>query len=115
MANANTILKGTVKKHTEVNHSRDDELTAQVKMLPAPEEVSAVVSQLDMEDLKEFAASIMNAAVDSAHRGHADLDTVRLLNGWFASMEETVAAGENIEEILRRRRKRKDSVGNDFS
>ena len=52
----------------------------------------------------------MNAAVDSAHKGHADLDTIRFLNGWFASMEETIAAGDHIEEILSRRRKRRGSA-----
>lgn len=109
MANTDTILKGTGKGRLDVYHSRDQELTAQLEMLPNSEEVSAVVGQLDIDDLREFAASIMNAAVDSIHRGHADLETVRLLNGWFASMEETIAAGEDIEEILSRKRKRCDS------
>ena len=83
----------------------DGEAHAQLEMLPGPDEVSAIVSQLGIDNLREFAASIMNAAVDSAHKGHVDLDTVRFLNGWFASMEETVAAGDRLEEILSRRRK----------
>ena len=74
-------------------------------MLPSPDEVTTVVSQLAIDDLREFASSIMNAAVDSAHKGHVDLDTIRFLNGWFASMEETIAAGDHLEEILSRRRK----------
>ncbi len=86
----------------------DGEARAQLEMLPSPDEVSTVISRLEIDDLREFAASIMNAAVDSAHEGHVDLDTVRLLNGWFASMEETVAAGDRLEEILSRRRKRRD-------
>ena len=73
-------------------------------MLPSPDEVTTVVSQLAIDDLREFASSIMNAAVDSAHKGHVDLDTIRFLNGWFASMEETIAAGDHLEEILSRRR-----------
>ena len=81
---------------------------AQLEMLPSPDEVSTIVSQLGIDNLREFAASIMNAAVDSAHKGHVDLDTVRFLNGWFASMEETVAAGDRLEEILSRRRKRRE-------
>ena len=88
----------------------DEELSAQVKMLPNPDEVSAVVAQLEMDDLREFAAAIMNAAVASARSGNADMDTIRLLNGWFASMEETIAAGDDLEEILSRRRNPKDSV-----
>ena len=81
-----------------------DEHRVQVEMLPSPDEVSAVISRLEMDDLREFACAVMNAAVDSAYRGGADMDTIRLLNGWFASMEETVAAGEDMEEILARRR-----------
>ena len=79
-----------------------DERSVQVEMLPSPDEVSAVVSRLEMGDLREFAFAVMNAAVDSAHRGGVDMDTIRLLNGWFASMEETVAAGADMEEILAR-------------
>ena len=76
----------------------------QVEMLPSPDEVSEVVSRLEVDDLREFAVAVMNAAVDLARNGDTDMETVRLLNGWFASMEETVAAGEDIEEILARRR-----------
>ena len=64
----------------------DDELSSQINMLPSPSEVSYVVGRLDADDLREFTVSIMNAAVDSVHKERADLDTVRLLNGWFASM-----------------------------
>lgn len=109
MVNANAVHEGLVERPHAAHRSSDDELIAQIEMLPDSEEVSAVVGQLDIDDLREFAASIMNAAVDSIRRGHADLETVRLLNGWFASMEETIAAGEDIEEILSRRRKRRDS------
>ena len=86
-----------------VAYLHEEELSAQLKMLPTPDEVSTVVSQLEIDDLKEFAASIMNATVDSAHKGNADLDTIRLLNGWFASMEETIAAGDDLKEVLSRR------------
>ena len=44
----------------------------------------------------------MNVAVDYARRETSDIDAIRLLNGWFASMEETVAAGDELEEILSR-------------
>ena len=33
------------------------------------------------------------------------MDTILFLNGWFASMEETISAGDQIKEILSRRRK----------
>ena len=82
----------------------DSELHTQMDMLPSAEEVSAVVSQLKADDLREFAAAIMNASVQSALSGHIDIEAIRFLNGWFASMEETIAAGDDIEEILSRRR-----------
>ena len=88
----------------EIIETAGDERSAQIAMLPNSDEVSMVVSQLEIDDLREFAAAIMNTAVSSARSGSADIDTVRLLNGWFASMEETIAAGDDMEEILARRR-----------
>lgn len=82
----------------------DSELHAQIDMLPNPEEVSAVVSQLKTDDLREFATAIMNASVQAVLSGHIDIETTRFLNGWFASMEETIAAGDDIDAILSRRR-----------
>ena len=82
----------------------DEELSAQLEMLPDAGAVAAVVSQLEPNDLREFAASIMNVAVDYARKDSSDIEAVRLLNGWFASMEETIAAGDELEEILSRRR-----------
>ena len=106
MVNANVVHKDLAERPHTDHRSSDDELIAQIEMLPDSGEVSTVVCQLGIEDLREFATSIMNAAVDSARKGDVDLDTIRLLNGWFASIEETIAAGEDIEEILSRRRKR---------
>ena len=82
----------------------DEELSAQLGMLPDAHEVSTVVSQLELGDLREFAASIMNIAADHAKKRTTDIETVRLLNGWFASMEETISAGDDMDEILSRRR-----------
>ena len=110
MVNANKIQEDLRYHPGVMTNSGEEELSAQISMLPSPGEVSSVVCQLDMDDLREFAAAIMNAAVDSVHKGQADLDTVRLLNSWFASMEETIAAGDDIEEILSRRRYSRDSA-----
>ena len=98
------VVHGGWPTHALISdHFNDEEISPQTEMLPNPEEVSAVIAQLETDDLREFAASVMNAAVDSARMGHVDLDRIRLLNGWFASMEETVAAGDYLEEILSRR------------
>ena len=82
----------------------DEELSVQLAMLPDADEVSAVVSQLELGDLREFAASIMNIATGHVQERTTEIDTVRLLKGWFASMEETIAAGDDMDEILSRRR-----------
>ena len=79
---------------------------AQIEMLPDHGEVSTVVNQLSVDDLRAFATAIMNAASDSARKGHADMDTSRLLNDWFASMEATVSDTDSLEETISRRRKR---------
>ncbi len=81
-----------------------EEMSVQLETLPSPGEVSAVVSQLETDDLREFAVAVMNAAVHTARNGTADIEDIRLLNSWFASMEETVAAGDDLQEILSRRR-----------
>ena len=97
--------------NTGTLHEVDDaELHAQIDMLPSAEEVSEVVAQLKTADLREFAAAVMTASVESAHRGHIDIETIRFLNGWFASMEETIAAGDDIEGILSRRRASENSA-----
>ena len=109
MVNANTVHTDAKDRLLNVQYSEDEELIAQIEMLPDSDEVFTVVHQLGVEDLRAFATAIMNAAADSARKGHADLDTIRLLNDWFASMEETAAAGDSLEEILSRRRKRRGS------
>ncbi len=106
MVNANTIPEDLMERHPVARHPSDEELTTQIAMLPDHGEVSAVISQLSIDDLRAFATAIMNAASDSARKGHVDLDTAQLLNDWFASMEETVSADYSLEEILSRRRKR---------
>ena len=95
--------------HESSHYFDDEELSAQLGMLPTPDEVSTVIGEVKVRDLREFAASIMNIAVDSAHKGYASLTTVRLLNGWFATMEEIIAAGDDLDEILSRRKKPRES------
>ncbi len=90
--------------NTQALETVSEEMSVQLEMLPSPDEVSAVVSQLENDDLREFAVAVMNAAVHTARNGAANIEDIRLLNGWFASMEETVAAGDDLQEILSRRR-----------
>ena len=75
----------------------------QLEMLPNPDEVLTIINKLELGDLREFAVAITNVAVDSARNGHADLDTITLINDWFATAEELVAAGDSLDEILSRK------------
>ena len=110
MVSANTIHADSKDRHLDTRYSESEELIAQIEMLPDSDEVSAVISQLGIDDLRAFATAITNAAAaDSARKGHADPGAVRLLNDWFASMEETFSAADSLEEILSRRRKRQAS------
>ena len=83
--------------------NNDEMLMGQLEMLPNPDEVFTAINQLELDDLREFAIAIMNVAVDSARKGHADLDTVTLINDWFATAEQLIAAGDSLDEILSRR------------
>ena len=80
------------------NH--DEELGGQLEMLPNPDEVRSAINKLELRDLREFAKAITNVAVDSARKGHTDIDTITLINDWFATVEELVAAGDSIDDIL---------------
>lgn len=110
MVNTNTIPEDIIERRPTAHHSSAEDSMVQIEMLPDHGEVSTVVNQLGIDDLRAFATAIMNAATDSARKGHADLDTARLLNNWFASMEETVSAADSVEEIISRRRKRGTAV-----
>lgn len=87
-----------------------EDINDQLEMMPTDDEIFAVTSELEKDDLLEFATSIMSIAVNSARLGNLDLDTIRSINGWFASIEATVAAGSKLESILARRRKPRQPV-----
>ena len=79
------------------------ETEVQLSMFPTPEASVALVENTSIDDLREFTVAIMEIVFDLARRAR-DLDVIRLLNGWIASLEETIAAGADLDEILSRRR-----------
>lgn len=101
-------LESFVPKTPRV-YDRED-INDQLDMLPTDDEILTVTSELEKDDLLEFATSIMSIAVKSARLGNLDIDTIRSINGWFASIEATVAAGSRLESILARRRKPRQPV-----
>jgi hypothetical protein len=79
------------------------ETEVQLSMFPTPEASVALVENTSIDDLREFTVAIMEIVFALARRAR-DLDVIRLLNGWVASLEETIAAGDDLDEILSRRR-----------
>ena len=68
------------------------EMYEQIRRLPSAEDVEAILSEVDHHGrLREFATAIMRVAVAEARRECMGLKAVKQLNGWFATMEETVA------------------------
>ena len=83
------------------------ETEVQLSMFPTLEDTTELVENAALNDLREFTIAIMEIVIDLARRTR-DLDVIRLLNGWIATLEETIAAGDDLEEILSRRRYVKD-------
>lgn len=80
----------------------DEDYAAQVELLPDPEQIDTVVRSLAIEVLRDYSCAVTGCAVSMFQSGRADLDTLRTLNGWFASMEEILDAGDALGEILSR-------------
>lgn len=67
------------------------------------EETRRVIFDMGDTELRDTAVALLANAVRAARGGSVGLDSSRALNGWIATAEETVAAGDGLEEILSRR------------
>ena len=72
--------------------------------LPTSEEVEALIYALDVPTLRELSSAILTASIDYAQGRSEKLANLQMLNSWIATAEETVAAGEDMDEILARRK-----------
>ena len=72
--------------------------------LPTSEEVEELVHALDAPTLRDLSSAILTASIDYAQGRSENLAYLRTLNSWIATAEETVAAGEDMDEILARRK-----------
>ena len=88
-----------------IGHRRMSDRSIQLELLPAGHEIAIIVDQLSKDDLQELAQAVVGIVVTSARQGNIDLPHLRLFNEWWGSMEETVAAGDCLDEILERRYK----------
>lgn len=81
---------------------REEELLDQLGRLPTPDQVREVMSALPTKTLRELGEEIMNGGV-TVLTGGDNLDFARLLNSWFATGEETIAAHGRPGRVLTRR------------
>ncbi len=79
--------------------------SVQLELLPSEHEIAILVDRLDENDLRQLAQATADIIVTSANQGDLNLPHLRLFNEWWGSMEETVAAGDCLDEILERRYK----------
>ena len=83
-------------------------MSGHLDKLPTSEEIEELICALDVPTLREMSSAMLTASVDYLE-GRADkLQYLELLNSWIATVEETIAAGEGVREILARRKGRND-------
>ena len=77
--------------------------------LPDSNEVKKLTgTELDDATLREAARFFMNLAVEQAQQGFVDKQQLVDMRSWFATLEVTAEAGDNLNEILSRRKGRRD-------
>ena len=90
--------------HTEnlrISYHDWEVLFNQRDLLPSPEAVEALLSRADKEYLRQFSIAIMNAVVVEGRQHRLSPETLSLVNGWFATMEELDTGGA-LDEALSR-------------
>ena len=75
------------------------EMYEQIRMLPSAEDIQAIVSEVDLRYLREFATATMTVAVTEARRECMGLEAVQQFNGWFAMMEKNVGTGVDHAQL----------------
>ena len=93
-----------MKNLTELKISAVDELSGRLDELPTSEEIEELIYALDVPTLREFSSAILTASIDYVEGRSDKLAYLQNLNSWIATAEETVAAGEDMDEILARRK-----------
>ena len=84
----------------------EDKLRSHIDELPTSEEVEELVHALDPPTLREFSSAILTDSIAYVEGRCDKLAYLQILNSWIATAEETVAAGEDMDEILARRKEK---------
>ena len=89
---------------TKPDMRTEDELLDSLGGFPTSAEIEELVNALDVHSLRGMSSAILTAGVDYSE-GRLDKPAYRkILNSWVSTAEETVAAGEDIDAILARRK-----------
>ena len=89
---------------TKPDMRTEDELLDSLGGFPTAEEIEELVNALDVPSLRGMSSAILTVSVDYSE-GRLDKPTYRkILKSWIATAEEAVAAGEDIDAILARRK-----------
>ena len=89
---------------TKLDTRTEDGLLDSFGEFPTAEEIEELVNGLDVPTLRGMSSAILTAGVDYSE-GRLDKPAYwKILKSWIATAEETVAAGEDIDAILARRK-----------
>lgn len=101
------IIRETLEQLVEARESFQGEdpletleWEGQLAMLPTLDEVTGVVRNLPVEQLRDYSIAITTIAVDLFRSWSLDLQALRDLNGWYATAEEIAVLGDRVDEIL---------------
>ena len=97
-----------MKSPTKFNVGILDELSGHLDKLPTSAEVEELICALDVPTLREMSAAMLTASIDYVEGRNDKLQYLELLNSWIATAEETIAAGEDLDKILAKRKGKAD-------
>ena len=89
---------------TKSDISALDDLSGNQGHFPTKQEIKELVNALDVPTLREMSSEILTACIEFSEGGVDKPTYLQLLKSWIATAEETVAAGEDIDAILARRK-----------
>ena len=93
---------------TKSNVGTVDELSGHLDKLPTTKEVEEIIYALDVPTLREMSAAMLTASIDYVEGRTDKLQYLELLNSWIATAEETIAAGEDLDKVLAKRKGKSD-------
>ena len=88
----------------ESGYELDEQLRDHIERFLTAEEIEHLCATLKVSDLRQMAAEVVIASIESVKGNTSQLELATLINSWLATAEETVAAGKNAGRIAARRK-----------